>query len=82
MTIRRELVIDFKDLSQMVLPCPKCESTITILVRTAEVPQECPSCHEEYDPAFRQAVRDFRQVYKRLTDPKSRSVQFRIAAEG
>jgi len=81
MTVHKELAIDFSDLSDMVIPCGKCETRVHIKSGEQEsrTPQECPSCGAEYDDAFREALRAFRQVYRKLADPKGRTVQFRIA---
>jgi len=79
--MHRELVIDFSDLLDMVIPCGKCETRVHIKIgeQDSRIPRECPSCGTEYDDAFREALREFRQIYRRLADPKGRTVQFRIA---
>lgn len=83
MTVHRELIIDFSELSQMIISCPKCETRVVIKCGEQEsrTPTECPSCAEAYGQGFRDTIRGFRQIYRELSKPGSRAVQFRIASE-
>lgn len=83
MTIHKELILDFSELSDLIIPCGRCETRVLLKCGEQEsrTPQECPSCGEEYDAAFRETLQTFRQVYRKFADPKSRAVQFRIASE-
>lgn len=81
--MHRELVLDLAELSDMIIPCQKCGTRVMIRTGDPEsrTPEECPSCGEGYDPAFRETLQTLRQVYRKLADPKARSVQFRLVSE-
>ena len=83
MTMHKELIVGFGELSQLIIPCGKCQTRVLLDCRDQEsrIPDECPSCNEEYDKSFRETLQTYRQVYRKLADPKGRGVQLRIASE-
>lgn len=83
MSSSTELIIDFEELSQLSIPCPKCLTRVVLDLNDPEarIPEACPSCAEEYDGGFRTSLHTFRQIYRKLSDPGARKVQIRIAAK-
>jgi hypothetical protein len=82
MTMNRELLLDFAELSHLSIPCKKCQTAVVLdcMNDEARIPNECPGCGEEYSENFRTTLRAYRDVYRKLADPQSRSVQVRICA--
>ena len=82
MTMHRELLVDFSELAHLSIPCRKCKTRVLLDCSDPEsrVPAECPSCGADYDESFRDALNTFRHVYRKLSDPKGREVQVRIAS--
>ena len=46
----KHLTVDFKELSHLVIGCPKCSTQILFdcTDKEARVPSECPGCGLEY----------------------------------
>ena len=80
----KHLLVDFKELSQLSIGCPKCSTQVVFDCndREARIPGECPGCGEEYHPSFRSTVQTYREVYRKLSDPQGRHVEVRIAGAG
>jgi|SRR6185295_19118577 len=82
MTMNREWLVDFKELSQLSIPCTKCKTRVLLDAtdQDARIPDECPACGAEYGEVFRSTLKLYRDVYRRLADPGGHAVQVRIAS--
>lgn len=78
------LLVDFKELSQLSIGCPKCSTRVLFDCndKEARIAGDCPGCEEEYHPSFRSTLQAYREVYRKLADPQGRHVEARICGEG
>jgi len=78
----KHLLVDFQELSHLLIGCPKCSTRILFdcTDREPRIPTECPGCGFEYDGAFRSTLQTYREVYRKLSDPQGRHVEVRLLA--
>lgn len=81
MSSTTELRLDFSELNQLSIPCGKCKTRVLLDCRDegSRIPNECPSCGEEYGEGFRELLRTFRDVYRRLSGHQERRVEVRVS---
>jgi NAD-dependent SIR2 family protein deacetylase len=80
--VKRELSIDFAELSNLEVHCAKCGTKITIdFKRESLTPPECPCCHETFNSGYIPALRAFREAYRCATQAGTPALRFRIPFE-
>ena len=82
--MKKELVVDFRDLRFVSVECGKCHSEITLDAGSSsadDFPVECPCCHESIGMHMKNRLKQFKDAYRVLTDPSSPHVKVRIRPE-
>lgn len=77
-----ELRLNLAELEQISISCTKCCTRILLdlLDTAASVPEQCPSCGEEYDEEFRAQLRAFRDAYRRILRHHEGRIEVRVCS--
>jgi hypothetical protein len=65
----KEYVLDFADLKLIGIVCKKCKSETILDVSDSNMkkPKICPSCREDFETPFLEALNEFQSAYLRFT---------------
>jgi len=76
----KEYVFDFAELKLLSAVCKKCSSEIILDVtdKNLRIPNSCPSCHQEFDSVFTNALKSFFSAYSNLMGIENPQASARI----
>ena len=80
----KEYVFDFQDLKLLGAVCGQCGAETILDVSDAhkKMPKFCPSCGNDFDTLYWQALQDFHAAYSRFTDKTTKAkARIRIRRE-
>jgi uncharacterized CHY-type Zn-finger protein len=69
-------MIESKDLENPTIVCGNCQSRTTIPIKTAPIPEQCPSCRKVFDDGFKNALAALSRFHREASP--SFSIEFAI----
>jgi hypothetical protein len=82
-TVKKELLIDFRDLRCIDIECAECgmHTTIDVADRRTKIPPKCPGCQAIFESVGLQgALLKYMEIYRMLVDLKQK-ITIRIPME-